>query len=155
MGLRQEISRKEAVYRLLYDYKTLLPFHEFQLDTSHILDKNSLPEEVYKHMKEHKLPLYEWNLIDIGTRARFTAYSYELGSIFGLMFIVFTALWLRAHNVRNPINIRMDNGSEFCGGSSRKLEQWNRMLSLLGVKLETIPPGAKHLRLQWKTLIGR
>ena len=86
---RNNVKRKtrrscSGKYRTLYDYETLLPFHEFQLDTSHILDKNSLPEEVYKHMKEHKLPLYEWNLIDIGTRARFTAYSYELGSIFNL-----------------------------------------------------------------------
>ena len=47
--------------------------------------------------------------MDIGTKARFTAYSYELGSVFGLMFIVFAVLWLKAHNVRGLINIRMDN----------------------------------------------
>jgi len=56
----------------------------------------------------------EWNLIDIDTRIRFTAYSYELSSVSGLMFIVFTALWLKAHNVRSIIKIRVDNGMEFC-----------------------------------------
>ncbi len=131
--------------RSLYDYEALMPFSEFQLDTKHLLDKSALPMEVYEHMKDYKLPLYEWNLMDIGTRTRFTAYSYELGSVFGLMFVVFSVLWLRAHNVRGLIKIRMDNGAEFCGGSERKLKQWNMMLSLLGVRLETIPPGAKHL----------
>ncbi len=131
--------------RSLYDYEALMPFSEFQLDTKHLLDKDSLPKEVYEHIKDYNLPLYEWNLIDIGTRARFTAYSYELGSVFGFMFIVFAVLWLRAHNVRGIIKIRMDNGAEFCGGSERKLRQWNMMLSLLGVRLEVIPPGAKHL----------
>jgi transposase len=132
-------------HRSLYDYEALMPFGEFQLDTKHLLDKSALPIEVYEHMKDYKLPLYEWNLMDMGTRARFTAYSYELSSVFGLMFIVFEVLWLRAHNVRGLIKIRMDNGPEFCGGSERKLRQWNLILSPLGVMLEAIPPGAKHL----------
>jgi len=131
--------------RSLYDYETLLPFTEFQLDTKHLLDKSALPKEVYTHMKTHNLPLYEWNLMDAATRARFTAYSHELGSVYGLMFIVFTALWLRAHNVRGLIRIRLDNGMEFCGGSQQKLDDWNRILSLLGVVLQPIPPRAKHL----------
>ncbi len=58
--------------RSLYDYEALMPFEEFQLDTKHLLDKKSLPEQVYKHMKEHNLPRYEWNMIDVCTRARFT-----------------------------------------------------------------------------------
>lgn len=132
-------------HRSLYDYEALLPFTEFQLDTKHLLDKNALPEDVYEHMRRYNLPLYEWNLIDIATRARFTAYSYELSSAFGFMFIVLVVLWLRTHNARDVIKIRMDNGSEFCGGSGRKLKEWNMMLSSLGVILETIPPGAKHL----------
>jgi transposase len=131
--------------RSLYDYEALMPFREFQLDTKHLLDKSALPMEVYEHMKDYNLPLYEWNLMDIGTRTRFTAYSYELGSVFGLMFIVFAVLWLRAHNVRGLIKIRMDNGMEFCGASERKLRQWNMILSVLGVILEAIPSGAKHL----------
>jgi hypothetical protein len=96
-------------------------------------------------MERHGLPKYEWNLIDIGTRTRFTAYSYELSSTYGYMFIVYCVLWLRAHNVRNKIRIRMDNGSEFCGGSDKKLKMWNESLSNIDVELYTIPPGAKHL----------
>jgi hypothetical protein len=39
-----------------------MPFSEFQLDTKHLLDKNTLPKEVYEHIKDYNLPLYEWNL---------------------------------------------------------------------------------------------
>ncbi|KYC45193.1 MAG: Bacterial regulatory protein, Fis family [Candidatus Methanofastidiosum methylothiophilum] len=142
-------KKKKRAYngknRSLYDYENLLPFYEFQLDTKHILDKNALPESVYKHISKYGLPLYEWNMIDIATRARFTAYSYELNATYGYAFIVFCMLWLRAHNVRNKIRIRMDNGMEFCGGSAKKLSQWNDDLSRLNVELYTIPPGAKHL----------
>ena len=129
----------------MYDYEALIPFSEFQLDTKHLLDKDSLPKEVYEHMKKYNLPCYEWNIIDIATRARFTAYSYELSSAFGFMFISLVALWLRTHNVRNPIKIRLDNGEEFCGGSERKLKEWNEMFSILGVELNLISPKAKHL----------
>ena len=69
-----------GVRRPLYDYTSLIPFSEFQLDTKWLLDKKSLPESTYNHMKDKGLPLYEWNLVDVATRARFTAYSYELTS---------------------------------------------------------------------------
>lgn len=54
--------------------------------------------------------------MDMATRARFTAYSYELSATFGFMFISLVLLWLRAHNVRGPIRIRLDNGADFVGG---------------------------------------
>lgn len=147
---RNNIGRKKkrtssGTYRSLYDYEALIPFTEFQLDTKHLLDKRSLPKEVYEHMKRYNLPIYEWNIIDVCTRTRFTAYSYELSSLYGFMFIVFVCLWLRTHNVRGHINIRTDNGAEFCSGSPKKLRQYNEMLSLLGVTLSPIPPAAKHL----------
>lgn len=73
--------------RDLYDYEHIEPFVEFQLDTKHLLDFKSLPKEVYEHMQRYKLPKYEWNLVDTGTRTRFTAYSYELNAAYGYMFI--------------------------------------------------------------------
>lgn len=69
--------------RRLYNYETLQPFEKFQLDTKYLLDKDSLPERVYKHIKEKGLPPYEWNLVDVATRLSFTAYSYRLNSSFG------------------------------------------------------------------------
>jgi len=108
-------------------------------------EKISLPHHVYEHMRKYCLPKYEWNIIDAKTRIRFTAYSYERNSTFGFSFILFVVLWLRVHNVRHKINIRLDNGEEFCSGSERKLREWNELLSFLNVELKPIPPGAKHL----------
>jgi hypothetical protein len=83
--------------------------------------------------------------MDAATRARFTAYSYTLSATFGFLFITLVLLWLRAHNVRGAIRIRVDNGAEFCSGSARKLADWNSRLQACGAFLDPIPPGAKHL----------
>jgi hypothetical protein len=131
--------------RHLYDYEALEPFSEFQLDTKHLLDKSALPQNVYEHINHCNLPKYEWHLMDAATRTRFTAYSHELSATYGFMFIVLTLLWLRAHGVRGQIRMRLDNGMEFCGGRQKKLEQWNKSLSVFGASLDPIPPGAKHL----------
>ena len=140
-------KRKSASgkYRDLYDYENLTPFSHFQLDTKHLLDFSSLPKEVYNHMIKAKLPKYELSFIDIATRARFSWYCYELSSHYSLMFVIFCVLWLRLHNVRVRIKIRIDNGSEFCGMSYKKRRQWQEILGKLGVELDTIPPGAKQL----------
>jgi putative transposase len=123
-----------------------MPFQEMQLDTKHILDKDALPAEVYAHIQNYNLPLYEWNIIDVATRIRFTAYSHELSSVFATMFLTIILLWLRSHNVRGPIRIRLDNGTEFCGSSQRKLNQFNAYLLRFDASLHPIPPGAKHLQ---------
>ena len=107
--------------RHLYDYEALIPFRELQLDTKHLLDKSALAKEVYDHMQQQGLPRYEWHMMDAATRTRFTAYSYELSAAFGFLFIMVVLVWLRAHGVRDPVRIRLDNGAEFCGGSAKKL----------------------------------
>ena len=141
-------TRKSANSRRrpLYNYEALMPFQEMQFDTKHILDKDALPAGVYAHIQHNHLPLFEWNIIDVATRIRFTAYSHELSSVFASMFLTIVLLWLRAHNVRGPIRIRLDNGTEFCGSSQRKLEQFNAYLSQFDATLHPIPPGAKHLQ---------
>ena len=147
---RNQIPKKKrkshsGKYRQLYDYENLIPFTHFQLDTKHLLDFSSLPKEVYNHMIKAKLPRYGLNLIDVATRARFSWYCNELSSHYSLMFVIFCVLWLKLHNVRRKIKIRLDNGSEFFGRSYRKRQEWEKILSKLGVELETIPPGAKQL----------
>ena len=144
--VKKRVRTKGGTRRHLYDYEHLEPFREFQLDTKHILDKRALPAAVYEHIQKQNLPKYEWNMVDVGTRTRFTAYSHRLSSVYGFSFVVMVLLWLRGHNVRGEINIRVDNGVEFCGGSEQKLEEWNSLLGLLGAELKPIPPGAKHLQ---------
>jgi putative transposase len=77
-GVKQKTRKTaNARRRPLYDYEALMPFQEMQLDTKHLLE-NALLAEVYAHIKHYQLPLYEWNIIDVATRIRFTAYSHEL-----------------------------------------------------------------------------
>lgn len=143
---KKKIRCRNRNSRPLYDYKNLLPFVNFQIDTKHILDKSALPSSVYEHIQKHKLPKYEWNAIDVKTRTRFTAYSHNLTACYGFAFISMIILWCRTHNVRETINIQFDNGIEFCSGSSKKLQEYNDFFSILDVKLNAIPPGAKHLQ---------
>lgn len=78
------VTRKSASgeRRHLYDYESLTPFAEYQLDTKHLLDQHALPAGVYDHMYQKGLPRFEWHLMEVATRTRFTAYSYELSAAF-------------------------------------------------------------------------
>ncbi len=143
---RSTRKTKGGSVRHLYDYEHLRPFSEFQLDTKHLLDQHALPAGVYDHMIERGLPSYEWHMMEVATRSRFTAYSYTLNAAFGLTFVALVLLWLRTHNVRGGIRIQPDNGFEFASGSVRKLADWNRKLAALNAFMDPIPPGAKHLQ---------
>jgi putative transposase len=148
---RNRVTRKvrrsaSGSIRHLYDYEHLVPFTEFQLDTKHLLDQKALPEPVYEHIRHAGLPLFEWHLMDAATRTRFLAYSYTLNAAFGFLFLVIVLSWLKAHNVRTRMRIRVDNGAEFCSGSQAKLRDWNARLAVLGASLDPIPPGASHLQ---------
>jgi len=132
--------------RPLYDYENLAPFMEMQVDTKHILDLNALPDDVYRHIMRNKFPNYEYNIIDVVTKTRFTAYSHELSSVFGWMFMLIVVNWLRAHGIRHHINIQGDNGTEFCKGSKRKERELNNILNPLGASFVSIPAGKKYLQ---------
>ena len=142
---RKKVRTKSKGVRHLYNYDELEAFEELQIDTKYLLDSNSLPKDVYENMKKRKLPLYEWNAIDAKTRIRFTAYSWSLNSTFGLLFTLLVVLWLRLHNKRGKIRIRVDNGSEFFSGSERKKREWNKILELFETEIYNIPAGAKQL----------
>lgn len=141
----KRVRTKSKGTRHLYNYEELEAFEELQIDTKYLHDSNSLPKDVYENMRRRKLPFYEWNAIDAKTRMRFTAYSWELNSTFGLMFVLMVVMWLRLHNKRGRIRIRVDNGSEFFNGSERKKKEWNRILGLFEAEIYNIPPGAKQL----------
>ncbi len=143
---KKKIRTKNKNRRPLYNYEALLPFTEIQVDTKHILDEKALPASVYKHIKDKKLPEYAFNAIDAKTRIRFMMYSHSLNSTYGHIFLFLVVLWLRLHNVRNKIRIRVDNGSEFFGTSEKKLKRFNDFLSPFDAEVYCIPPKAKHLQ---------
>jgi len=133
--------------RPLYDYENLLPFAELQVDTKHVLDYNALPKEVYWHIVNNNLAKYEYNIIDACTKTRFTAYSYELSSIFWWTFIWMVINWLKAYWIRHHIHIQWDNWAEFCSWSQRKENELNDLLKPFNASFSAIAPW-KHYK-QW------
>lgn len=49
----------------------------------------------YRAFLQQILDTAEWNAIDAKTRMRFTAYSWELNSTYGLLFVLMVVMWLR------------------------------------------------------------
>jgi len=96
------------------------------VDLKHILDFGALPASVYNHAVRRGLPPYPWTAIDIKTRLRFLAYSYEKTAANGLLFMQSVALWLRAYGVSHRLAFQTDWGEEFGGKSPRKLAELQR-----------------------------
>ncbi len=132
----KKIRTANGERRSLYDYDKIGAFEYLQYDTKHILDKHSLPKEIYNKFKYNKdLPKYQWTIIDAKTKTRFLAYSHTLNNPFGFWFLEFVVCWLRSHSVTTRIHIQIDGGLEFCSGSKRKLESWNNKLSKYNVEV--------------------
>lgn len=128
--------------RHLYDYQAITCFAFMHLDVKHILDKHALPQDIYDLLSNNGAPIYEWNLIDAKSRTRFTAYSYGLCSEFGFRFLLFAMQYIRAtlRNHEQHIRIGMDNGLEFCLGSKKKEDEWNRVLSIVNASVYQYDP---------------
>jgi putative transposase len=128
--------------RHLYDYQAIASFAFMHLDVKHILDKHALPKDIYDLLATNGAPIYEWNLIDAKSRARFTAYSYGLNAEFGFRFLLFAMQYIRAtvRNHQQHIRIGMDNGLEFCLGSKKKEDEWNRVLAVLNASVYQYDP---------------
>jgi hypothetical protein len=128
--------------RALYDYKAITAFAYMHLDVKDILDKKTLPPAIYHLLSHNSAPVFQWNLMEVKSRFRFLAYSYGLNAEFGFRFLLFTLLYIRyaLHNEDIHITTGVDNGLEFCRGSQRKLEEWNRHLKVLNAHLYQYEP---------------
>lgn len=136
-GLRaKKIRTANGERRSLYNYDEIAAFEYLQYDTKEILDKHSLPENIYEKFKNHEqLPIYQWTIVDAKTKTRFLAWSYKRNSLFGFEFLRLVAVWLRAHGVLIKINVQFDGGSEFCSMSKIKTGTWNDELKSCGVQV--------------------
>ena len=131
----------------LYPYDKLECFQELNYDVKIITDLSALPEDIYDKIKNNPdIPINEFNIIDIKTRTRFTAYAYEKSASNGLNFLLFTINRLRALWVKNHIKIQADNWAEFWFGTDANKKLWNTYLKALNAEFDTIPLWAKHLQ---------
>lgn len=137
-------QKKRGKFRAMrtHDWQSLYPLQHFQIDLKHILDLKSLPIEVYKHLKGHKLPPYQWTAIDPVTRTKFLAYSFQKSFTNGLAFLLLIHLWLRAFGFFHTLFFQTDWGEEFGGKSLRKLERLQkRVFDPANVQLKRIRKG--------------
>lgn len=123
-GLPQRRKRvRRHHYAPKYDMESLFPFQEFQVDVKEILDKRTLPEEVYTYLKGSGLPIYQWTAIDVLTRIRFISFSYKKDWFCGRAFLQYLIWWIRGFGFDGPINIQSDGGVEFAASSRGSFER--------------------------------
>ena len=135
-----------------YDFDSLYPLQHFETDLKEIFDKGTLSEKVIERAKKRNIPPYQWTAIDVKTRMRFLAYSYEKTFINGLIFMIFIIIFLRAMGIRGKITFQTDNGEEFGGKSPSKLDWLNKYIfNPLGAELIHIPKGKK----EWNAYVER
>ena len=129
-------------YAPKYDMESLFPFQEFQVDVKKILDKRTLPKEVYAYLESSGLPIYQWTAIDVRTRIRFISFSYKRDWFCGRAFLQYVIWWIRAFGFDGPINIQSDGGVEFAASSKGSFERnLKDIFEPLGVTRDVIRKG--------------
>jgi len=140
----KKVRTKNRSHRPLYNYPLLACFEYLHADTKEILDQKALPSEVYERLQLNpELPIFEWNIVDAKTRARFIAYSHTRSSEFGFRYLLFVVMFLRCNNLISPeirIKMGMDNGAEFYSGSKRKEVEWNAHFNLMNAEVYSYNP---------------
>lgn len=109
-----------------YDFSSLLPFEKFQYDTKDYLDKQALKQELYDHVLKYNLPQYQWTIIDVKSRVRFLAWSYQLSRSNGMAFELMVRAWLAMHGLAlGEIEVQSDGGTEV-GAMRRSMFERNQ-----------------------------
>jgi len=126
-----------------YDFSSLLPFEKFQYDTKDYLDKQALKQEAYNHVIARGLPHYQWTFIDVKSRIRFLAWSYELTRSNGMTFELLVKSWLAAHGLaQKEIEVQSDGGGEVGALRKGSFERNNQLWwQPLGMKRKVIRKG--------------
>jgi len=96
-----------------YDFASLLPFEACEMDTKEIADKKGLGADLYRMFLDRPLPRWQWTFIDVVTRMRFLAWSYQCSWTNGQIFINAITWWLRSFGFNGDINVGIDGGREW------------------------------------------
>jgi len=112
--VRKKKRVRREYHRIKYQWDRILPFEQVEMDTKEILDKKTLPKEIYDYvLSSDFIPKWQWSIVDVVTRIRFLAWSYSrnwsCGQVFGKMVV----WWLRLFGFCNKITNWSDGGTEF------------------------------------------
>lgn len=141
--LRDKKRKHRSTNPPAYDFSSLLPFEKFQYDTKDFLDFKALKQELYEHVIARGLPHYQWTFIDIKSRMRFLAWSYQLTRSNGMAFELLVKGWLTAHGLaQGEIEVQSDGGTEV-GAVRQSMFERNSQVwwQPLGMKRKVIRKG--------------
>lgn len=108
--------------RRYYDRSTLVPFERNEIDTKDIADKTSIPQALYDRIDQGLMPRWQWTWIDVASRTRFLAYSYEHTWANGQIFFQLVRAWLDLFGVTETIGCSIDGGVEWHATTERSFD---------------------------------
>lgn len=127
------IRRSEA--RPVIDWYSAKPFEIVQIDLKFIRDQKALSREQIAHLDKYNVPNYQWSSLDVNSRFKLIAYSYEKTWTNGLCFFLWVTSYLRSHGITCEIIYTVDNGEELGGKSWLKVKELRKLLSGFGCEL--------------------
>lgn len=107
--------------RPFVDWYQAKAFEIVQVDLKYVVDQKALTMEQIQHVYTRKLPLFQWSAIDVNSRFKLIAYSYQRTWNNGLTFFLWVLAWLRSHGVTAHVVFTVDRGEEFGGKSWLKV----------------------------------
>ena len=129
-GKKQRSANKTE--RQFVDWYSAKAFEVVQIDLKYIVDQKALSMEQIHHIHTRNLPRYQWTAIDVNSRFRLMAYSYEKTWTNGLAWFLWVLSWLRSHGVTSHVVFTVDRGEEFGGKSWLKVHELKKLLSDFG-----------------------
>jgi len=136
-----KVRTKTWETRALYNYTQIWAFDDWHYDTKELADSHSLPKEIYENLAYNThLPIYEWNIIFVWCRVRFTWYSRWKSSTFWLQFLVYVLSHLRYNWVAWFIHMHTDWWAEFFYNSKKVKLEWNNVLKELDCDIDAYNP---------------
>ena len=117
-------------------------FAKFRKTRSFVLSVKGLSQEIYDLFTRLDLPLYQWTWIDVFSRLRFVAYSYEHSWTNGRIFFQLVTSWLRLFGIRKTLNCSIDGGTEWHANHERSfVESLDNFYQPLGLNMSVIRKG--------------
>ncbi len=136
---------RKPLYPALWAWEEEVPFSLVRVDVKDILDKKALGTTLWQHIRQRRLPRYQYTACDGRTRLRFLAYDHHNNSTNGLAFMLLVLFWLRAHGITAPITFQTDWGQEFGGDNPDHVAALNaRFFQPLNAALCRYPKGRKQ-----------
>ena len=86
-------------------WETQEPFTLIQADVKDIYDKGTLGTERWDHLRKRRLPRYQWTFLESRTRLRLLAFSREISTLHGMVFVSLAISWLRLCGVQTEMTL--------------------------------------------------